>query len=153
MSKHCTLDIIRNSQVVALVTLCIWALAGCACPPEKPQPKRPDTVHGWKALDEDGYQVVGDLLLRIGESSDNGVLGVSVVDTSPPKPCSHEGPYAYPNATIRFFRPSDHTVLCEHTWIPGGISLGAFCAQDLGINGLGLEINSQEGWVHLQLEK
>lgn len=136
-----------------LMICCLTVLVGCGCPPDKPQPKRPDNVQGWKAFDENDTHVIGDLLLGIGELSDNGVLGVSVIDISPPRPCSHEGPYAYPNATIRFFRPSDQKVLCEHTWIPGGINLAAFCAEDLGITGLGLEINSKEGWVHLRLEK
>lgn len=133
-----------------LLLFFMWA---CGCPPEKPQPKRPDSVRGWKALKEDGYEVVGDLLLGIGESSDNGVLGVRVIAIFPPRPCSHEGTYAYPNATIRFFRASDQTVLCEHTLIPGGISLSTFCKEELGISGLGLEINSNEGWVHLQMQK
>src|SRR5215813_1553369 len=100
-------------------------LAACGCPPEKPQPVRPDEVLGWRQFEADGLHHIGDLVLNKGESSDNGKLGIAVLNITPPQPCVHEGWFAYPNATIRFYRPTDNQVICEHTWIPGSIVLGA----------------------------
>jgi hypothetical protein len=134
-----------------LASVLVGSVVGCGCPPEKPQPTRPEVVAGRKVRDEDGVRIVGEFVLRVGESTDNGVVGLAVASISPPRPCSHEGWYAYPNAKITLYRPADRTVVCENTWIPGSLVLEADCGHDLGFTGLSIAINSKEGWVHLRL--
>jgi len=140
----------RAEKVFVMSTILVTALS-CQCPPEKPQPERPENVSGWQSRDEHGTRLLGEFVLGVGDSVNNGTLGVSVVAISPPRPCSHEGWYAYPNAVIRFYRYSDSKVLCEHAWIPGSLVLKPDCDAELGFTNMSLAINSNEGWVHLRL--
>jgi hypothetical protein len=52
---------------------------GC-CSSKLPEPAHPGSVPGWKESHEGGVDTVGMLVLKKGESSDNGKVGIRVVD-------------------------------------------------------------------------
>src|SRR2546425_11538119 len=86
------------------------------CPPQRTQPTRPNGVLGWKDFELNKVHFLGEFVLNKGESSDNRRIGVILADIIPPNPCGHPGTYhGSPKAVLKFFRPSDHRLLCEFT--------------------------------------
>jgi hypothetical protein len=124
------------------------------CEPEYMQPQAPKQLSGWAERDVDYLHVTCDLLLRKGESSSNGKIGVTVADIQPPKPCSEEPSIRTPRAQLKIYRVSDGAPFCERTFQPGAIASGAFCPglyEATGVEAIQLDINSKEGWVHVEL--
>ena len=133
--------------------------AGCCSPQERVEPVRPDKVEGWKDSYFSGVHSIAELVLTKGESSDNGELGVKVVDIIQPKPCS-EGYAAMPKVVLSFYRPSDKKVLCEEAiFTEGGTLMGTgppypHCAPEVGLSAISVTaINTKEGWVWFDLRK
>jgi len=98
-----------------LISLLIFASCGpCMQPP--PQPARPSNVEGWKDVYDksSGVRYRAVLLLKKGETSDNGKFGVRVVDILEAKPCCGDpGPDCYRRARVQFYNPASGLVLCE----------------------------------------
>jgi hypothetical protein len=104
-----------------LILLLIFASCGpCMKPP--PQPTRPSSVEGWKDVYDksSGVRYRAVLLLKKGESSDNGKCGVKVADILEAKPCCGDpGPDCYRRARIQFYNqikaPSTVAQTCEES--------------------------------------
>ena len=128
-------------------------VAGCFCPPERKQPERPSVVVGWDHFSAGRPDSEAEFVLNKGESTDNGTIGIEVVDILPPVDrCAEIGSYStYPRVELQFYRPSDRKVLCQETWIPGSTLLGD-CREPIGFGNLVIkDINTKEKWVHLKL--
>ncbi len=117
-----------------------------------PQPTGPVKVDGWKRTTDDGVTFCAVLLLRKGESSDNGKFGVRVTDIIEADPCCGDpSPLCDRRARIQFFRPSDGRVLCELEPSDRGNNVIS-CADQIGVNVIGIRaINTAEGWVLFDL--
>ena len=140
-----------------LIISCVYA--GCCSPQEQAQPARPEKVSGWKEVQESGFVIVGTFVLSKGESTDNGKLGVKVVDIIPPKACS-EGYAAMPKVVLSFYRPSDGKVLCDEAiFTEGGTLMGTgppypHCKPDVGLSAISVNaINTKDNWVWFDLRK
>ena len=136
-----------------LILLLIFASCGpCMEPPH--QPTRPSSVEGWKDVydQSSGVRYRALLLLRKGESSDNGKCGVKVADILEAKPCCGDpGPDCYRRARIQFYNPADGRVLCEVESQSLGNSV-IRCGDALGVSVIGMgAINTAEGWVVFDL--
>jgi hypothetical protein len=93
----------------------------------------------------------GVLLLKKGESSDNGTIGVRVIDIIEAEPCGDVGIEYHRRARVQFFTPSDGRVLCEELVADRGNS-GVRCGDRLGLAVIGvIAINTAEGWVLFDL--
>jgi len=146
-----------SSLVKILMSLSLVFVSSC-CWPDEEQPARPSRVQGWREFQVGGVHIVGQLVLAKDEASDNGEIGVKVVDIIPVDPCAHRGTFhGSRRVVLRFFRPSDQKVLCEDTFTEGGTSLDSphHCGSDVaGVTGISINaINTAEGWVYFDLRK
>ena len=124
---------------------------GC-CRSLPPQPNRPANVEGWKDFDSgSGFRFRAVLLLKEGESSENGKMGVRVTDIAEAEPCGDVGIEYHRRATIQFYNPSDGRVFCEEIVAAQGSS-SIRCADAVGVDVIaGRAINTAEGWVLFDL--
>jgi hypothetical protein len=144
--------------VTTLSTLFYGWMASCCIVPQKrhPQPKRPDNVRGWKEAEFNGVHSVAELSLKKSESSDNGIIGVEVVEIISPDRCAEPNSYlGSPRVVLKFYRPSDRMKLCEATLIEGGSGLDSpTCDRHFGIAVIHINaINVDDGWVWFDLRK
>jgi hypothetical protein len=121
-------------------------------------PDRPYIKSTWNESLIDGFTSIGPLILNKGESSDNGSLGVKVIDFIP-RSCSSFLSHSpgQPKAVFQFYRPSDNHVLCEVTLsgpANSRIDLEEMCGTKIGISVVGINgINAKDGWVSFDLRK
>jgi hypothetical protein len=134
------------------ILLCAIALStGGCCRSLPPQPSRPDKIEGWKDFVDAGMRFRGVLLLKKGESSDNGKIGVRVTDIAEAELCGDVGIEYHRRARLQFYTPSGGRVLCEELVADGGNS-GIGCGDRLGVAVIGVRaINTAEGWVLFDL--
>jgi hypothetical protein len=146
---------IRNKAILNLLTVSLVFVAGCKCP--APAPPRPGQVRGWQEWNEGRppysftLHYVGELILNKGESSDNGKIGVRVVEIIPGQCTTFLGEPRPPRVKFQFFRAADSQVVCDVTTEAGG-PLQCKGLDDIQYVNV-LTINSKEGWVHLNLLK
>ena len=142
--------------VIGFLILSISGAMGCCQKPQLPEPTPPTAVRGWQDFEESGVHYVGEFILKKGQSTDNGQIGVTLVDVIPAKPCADEGYFAYPKAVIRFYRVSDQEVLCEATFLSGGggtlLNSPSYCNSTIDLTGLFLiSVNTKDGWAYFAL--
>jgi len=135
--------------------------SGSCCqlsPMSRDTPKRPSIKSTWSESHDYGMTSFGPFVLNKGESTDNGSLGVKVIDFIPRR-CSSflsDSP-EQPKAVLQFYRPSDHHVLCEVTLsgpANSAIDREGMCGTSTGISVVGINgINAREGWVSFDLRK
>jgi hypothetical protein len=142
-----------------LVSACMILSVGCCSPQERAQQARPEKVDGWKDSYFSGVHSIGEFVLSKGESTDNGELGVKVVDIIAPKPCS-DGYAGMPKVVLSFYRPSDKKVLCEEAiFTEGGTLMGTgppypHCTSEVGLSAISVKaINTKDNWAWFDLRK
>jgi len=140
-------------RLFILVALGLLNIA-CLCLQKEGQPEKPASVGGWQEKRFDsGVEVWGELLLKRGESSDNGKVGVKVTEVLHGDPCAHPGWIQAKKVTLQFFRPSDHHVFCEETFMQG-MSSSVKCWSEANISAVQITtVNSKEGWAVITLIK
>jgi hypothetical protein len=102
-----------------------------------------------------GVRTVGFFVMNKGESIDNGLLGVKVIDVLPKECKCMSCEPTYPRVKIAFYRPSDNKILCEGEF-QGNASLEIMAKSDpeMGISHIGINaINTKENWVSFDLRK
>jgi hypothetical protein len=118
------------------------------------RPERVENPSGWKPFRVGGgISFVGQFVLRKGESTDNGELGVKVMDImpgppAPPATTSMESDGS--KAVLRFYRVSDRSVICDFTSEASSTSYDTryICGGKLPFTNLEVRgIDSEEGWV------
>jgi hypothetical protein len=130
-------------------------MGGCCIPYEEKLEARPPYVQGWKEVTiENNVRLIGQHVLNKGESTDNGKLGVKLVDISPPVTC--QGLYLWKpparKAKLQFFQPKNNEILCETTVTEGNSVLK--CGGRVGVYMIGVNaINNKEGWIWFDLRE
>lgn len=149
----------RHMRTLALVSgILILSSGFCWSSQEREQPVAPKKVSGWKDTYSSGVHSIGELYLHKGTSSDNGNLGVEVIDVVKPQ-AGAEGYAGMPKVILRFYRAADKRTLCEATFTEGGTSIGdgppyPHCKPDLGLSAVSVNaINTKENWVWIDLRK
>ena len=130
-------------------------ISGCRCTKQPPpQPVGPFKVDGWKETRDAGVTFIAVLLLRKGESSENGKVGVRVTEIHEANPCCGDpSPLCDRRARIQFYRPSDGRVLCELEPSDRGNNVIS-CGEELGVSVIGIRgISTAEGWVLFDLRR
>ncbi len=142
-----------------LVAACVILSTGCCSPQERKEAVRPEKVEGWKDSYFGGVRSIAELVLRKGESSHNGELGVKVIDIIAPTPCS-DGYAGMAKVVLSFYRPSDKKALCDEAiFTEGGTSMGTgppypHCTPEVGLSAISVNsINTKDGWVWFDLRK
>lgn len=128
---------------------------GCCRMHQLDQPKLPDQVRGWQDMRSGNSTFINELIMKTGESSDNGVIGLRLIDIQHPS-CksllSMED--SDPKIQLQFFDATNKQVLCETQFISGGYwSIEATpCNKRVPIDGMVIyKINSKDGWIHISL--
>lgn len=146
MSIRCFVFILLASPV---------ALSGCCTNTYVKQPIYPSDVPGWRDIRfSNGVHSIGILVLAKNESSDNGQVGLTIVDVIPPDRCAEPGSWqGEPRVVLKLFNPSKPTDACQTTMGTGGHSvLSSACGSTVGLAAINIiGINSNDRWVHLEL--
>ncbi len=115
---------------------------------------------GWKESHQGGVHTIAILVLRKGESSDNGKIGVRVSDIIAADPCAGYGTLQrIPRVKMQFYDVHQQSVVCEDLLTDGsGTLLGAGpCGEkiaELGVTAISINaINATDGWVSFELRK
>ena len=142
-----------------LLTLIVSPLAGCCyLRPTEAQETRPTKDSRWKDAHVGAIDIMGFFVMSRGESTDNGNLGVKVVDILPAKCRAAFAEFPDdPQVILQFYRPADHQVLCEVT-LSGrsntSIDRPDSCGSKTGVSVVGIAaINAKDGWVAFDLRK
>jgi hypothetical protein len=99
----------RILPVIAAIVI-LQILTACSCPePKIEYPPYPAKVTGWKeTVAESGFKIRAHLVLKKGEESDNGKIGVKVVDILPPERCAEPLSYhGQVRVVFEFYNVSD----------------------------------------------
>jgi hypothetical protein len=121
-------------------------------------PDRPKVKSTWNESQIYGFTSIGPLVLNKGESSDNGSLGVKVIDFIP-RSCNSFLSHSpnQPKVVLQFYRPSDNHIFCEATLsgpANSPIDREEICGTRTGISTVGINgINAKDGWVSFDLRK
>jgi hypothetical protein len=120
------------------------------------EPERPSKVRGWEELRVGGTTVAGIFVLDKGASTDNGKIGIRLVDTYAAEcglfPFKER---KYPKAKLQVYRVSDQEILCESIFFRGGMRLAPpICEADLEWSAIEIiDINSKDNWITFDLRK
>lgn len=144
--------------IVVLVGILALSFGGCCqlSPQVRDTPTRPDIKSSWNERQYWGVKSLGPLILNKGESSDNGSLGVTVVDFIPRSCNSFFSHTPKPSQVVlQFYRPSDNQVLCTVTLSSRtntSIDGEEMCGTKTGVSVVGINgINAKDGWVSFNL--
>lgn len=129
---------------------------GCCRIRQLDQPQLPDQVRGWQEMRSGNSIFINELILRTGESLDNGEFGLRLTGIEHP-PC--KSPLSIedsdPKIQLQFYNASNNQVICETPIISGGLwTMDAIpsCNSRLPIDGLVIyKINSKDKWIHIAL--
>jgi len=120
------------------------------------EPERPSKVRGWEEHRIGTVTFAGDFVLDKGASTDNGKIGIRLIDTYAGKcglfPFSERGD---PQAKFQFYKVSDQAILRESIFPRGTMSLTPpICNADLGWSVISInDINSKDDWIAFDLRK
>lgn len=149
----------KLGRLVRLISgVFLFAQSGCwECQVEREfnHTTRPSDVHRWKEFQHGSVTVDGDFVLGVGESVDNGRVGVRILSLTPAK-CSLFKEPETPSARIQFYKVSDRSVICESTFQPGSAFLRRphVCGENFEWDVIGISaINAAEKWVAFELVK
>jgi hypothetical protein len=139
--------------------------SGCVCHPSlyknvpTDTPTRPTVKTSWTESRDYGFTSVGQFVLSRGESTDNGKLGIRVVDFVPSKCRSLFAEYPDPpKVVLEFYRPADKQTLCTVTLdgpiANSSIDRAEMCGNKTGFSVVGINgLNAHDGWVSFDLRK
>jgi|RhiMethySRZTD1v2_1073278.scaffolds.fasta_scaffold521696_1 hypothetical protein len=118
------------------------------------EPERPSKVRGWEGVRDGETFIDGIFLLNKGESTDNGKIGIRLVETYAGK-CRLFNEREYPKAKLQFYRVSDKEILCESIFDRGNTGLEPpICGADLEWSVIGIiDINSKDKWIVFNLRE
>jgi hypothetical protein len=141
-----------------ILTASLLLTGGC-CQEVDFTPERPAKVRGWARYEQNGTLVVGEFLLKEGESVDNGLIGVELTKVRAPQKCNE--PFAenlvIPHASLRFFDVKSKQTILETLARQGATERlinSDFPAEKYGVGSvLVREINTREKWVWFELTK
>jgi hypothetical protein len=119
------------------------------------EPERPSKIQGWDELHIGDTVIAGIFLLNKGESTDNGNIGIRLVETYAGK-CGLFKEPEYPQAKLQFYRVSNQKILCEPIFFRGAIMTlkPPVCEADLEWTGIEInDINSKDKWIVFNLRE
>lgn len=144
---------------IRLITITALALclAACCRPIQRDEPSFPKVIAGWKEYQDQGVKMLGNFVLRKGESIDNGKVQIRLLEVVPGNPCADAGEFQYQaRAKIQFISLPDHSDLCADLYAEhSSSSFSGACESKLGGRGVSyvrvIAINLKDGWVFLGL--
>jgi hypothetical protein len=144
-----------DSRKFALFVLIIVlpGLSGC-CSSVDSNPSRPNQVRGWQEFGSGSTKSTGEFVLKKGESTENHIIGVQLVETVKGRSCSGTESTG-PSALVRFYRVSDQQTLLEIQLTAGNTRLINFnrpLVEEYGVDTIFMRgINTQDNWIWFEL--
>jgi hypothetical protein len=143
-----------SRQFTLLVLIVVLpALSGC-CRSVDSNPSRPSQVRGWQEFGEGPTKTIGEFVLKKGESINNHIVAVQLVDIVKGRSCSGTESTG-PSALVRFYRVSDRQTLLEIQLTAGNTRLINFnrpLVEEYGLDTIFIRgINTQDGWIWFEL--
>jgi hypothetical protein len=117
------------------------------------EPPRPQSVMGWKYQEVRGVSIIGEFVLKKGESTSNGEIQIKLVEVLPAEQCADQGEArAKRRARIQFITSSDQKVVCDQIFPTGGGNLCGSALDEFWISGIGIrDISVKDQWVYFIL--
>jgi hypothetical protein len=144
---------IRGFFLILLAFPASWT--GCCNNTHVQQPIYPSDIPGWRDIRfSNGVHSIGVFVLAKNESSDNGQVGITIIDVILPDRCAEPGSWqGEPRVVLKLFNPSKPSDACQTTMGTGGHSvLASACGSTVGLAAINIiGINSNDRWVHLEL--
>lgn len=142
----------KQTDKLILLIIGLSLFSGCYCRMKSnPEPSYPQHITGWKYYEKDGVGIMGELILKKGESTNNGKVEIKIVDIIPENLCAEpmvdEGKR---RVKIQFKRMSDNKVVCEGTFPGRSCSdneLDEFRIFSVGTRGISIK----DQWAHIIL--
>lgn len=144
-----------DSQKFTLFVLIVVlpALSGC-CRSVDSNPSRPNQVRGWQEFGEGPTKSIGEFVLKKGESIDNHIVAVQLLDTAKGRSCDGTESSG-PSALVRFYRVSDQQTILEIQLTAGNTRLINFnrsLVEEYGLDTIFIRgINTQDDWIWFEL--
>ena len=136
----------------SLALLLTATSVGCCQWKSQKRPAPPGSVEGWKRFSAGGATVVGEFLLKKGESVENGAVGIRVVDVTPARCNTIFAEPGNPKAAVVFYRVGDGRRLAEVADTTGWSEVAG--AEAYGFDGIFIHaINAEDGWVYFDLRE
>jgi hypothetical protein len=131
-------------------------LSACCTPIHREEPLFPADATGWSKVESTTNAVEGNLVIKKGERSDNGKIGVSVIEIIPGSACAEGGSQErQARVKLQFVRIPAGQILCEDVFPENGtIRLSATACESkldgYGIRVIGVKgINLTQQWVNI----
>ena len=140
-----------SRRVVVFLSSILLVFQGACCKQPQTATTRPATVRGWQRWEHFGVRLVGELVLHKGEVSDNGTIGVKLLEIREGKAaCSIGSEPVEPYVTLQLYMVRDPDVSCIVTTAAGSRLLQCDERLELGTLAV-MAINSSEEWVYIRL--
>ena len=143
----------------SMTVVCGLDSQGCCHSPKVKQPTPPETNRAWVEEKQSwGGIFIGPFFLRKGESTENGKLGVKVIDVIPGRCRSAMAEYPDPaRVVLQFYEPQSKGVFCQLTLDDGSntsIVGPEDCGNQIDISVVGMiAINTDDKWAVFDLRK
>lgn len=145
------MQIIKFLRLVLLL-FAMFLFSGC-CDKKITEPERPTNARGWKEYPIGSITIKGDFILQKGETTDNGKVGIRLVELYPAE-CQIARITQLPYAKIQFYKVYDNSIICEGVFHLGSDSLDSsdVCSNKLEWNTIYMRsINFKEEWAAFHL--
>jgi hypothetical protein len=136
-------------RLLLIFTFClVSSFSGCY-PGGDSDPTYPQSVEGWKYHKTNGIPFIGEFVLKLGESTDNGKIRVKLIDIIKDDALIGTG---IPRARLQFTRVSDNKIVCENAIPLGSGSLCDSKLSEFDISGVDMQsINTKDRWAYFAL--
>jgi hypothetical protein len=149
----------RSALILFLASAMLsLSMSSCCANDHRSEPAYPKSISGWKERNERGLRILGDFVLKKGESTDNGKVQVKIIDLIPPDPCAETGAFQRQARTrIQLVRLLDHKVLYDDIFAERGTMALSNVKDNVNLDEFGIsviyiyDINLKEGWVYFEL--
>lgn len=140
------------------VGLTVCFLSACCPPLDHDDPPYPTDARGWGEYQRNGATLLGNFVLKEGESTSDGKVVVKVIGVKPGDSCASIGTQArLASVRLQFLHALDQSVICEDAFPDHGTlsfrathcgrALDEFGLTVVGVSG----INLRDKWAHFVL--
>lgn len=146
-----------RASFLILAAFYLFINLGCCVSKNESQPPRPSKIRGWEESHAWNTISIGQFVLNKGESTDNGKIGVTVVDIIPSKCKTLFSEPSEPRVKLRFYELPDKQILCEDDFAVGGgtnLRSSTICGSNFPIASVSIHaINTKDNWVSFDLRQ
>lgn len=139
---------IRFTLLISVISV----QAGCCQLNARKEPAFQGKYQIWEEVRGSGFTVLGNFTLSKGESTDNGRIGIKLVDVTLPKCMSPFAEPPQPVVVIQLYDPRNGKSLCEKRFLGGGGDFYDSCGPDRYTVDFHA-INTKDSWVTLDLRR